>query len=360
MDFEEIKYRIDIIFEFQEHNREFPKKQSNKTTYKIVKGGKNPFSEQNEWKTYTKYENCEYLLKLYNANVSEDLKNEFLKYVSSKIYDIENIVLTTYFLHKLKRYDTLFEKCFSSQFSAYGLKLSLFCDIWNYILSEEYQDLPDDILKNLKLILKKLDTESNGHPPNGLGYSTPTKRLHNENLYNLHMLVNQVQMERLKLKLDEGINTEINEDLIKLKKSIKEYGFNQELNEVLDKIDNDYYKYSEDEFEIKKSIDLLREFFNRYCDQIIDNVGTISTKKFKVDKDLKDPPRVQKHKYLSKNFNLTEGEGRTLKAVNKMLNEEVHHWKSKREKFRITKNFVIEFCLMLSIKFEQFKFDFKN
>lgn len=156
---------------------------------------------------------------------------------------------------------------------------------------------------------------------------------------------------RLKSRLLDGINLEVNQDQGELQNLIKSLGFNPDLDEILNKINAKIYAAG-DKFDQKECIDLIRSFFNELCVSIAHSVQAKSQKPLASSIGRMGEAMA----YLrSKDIAfLDESEDAFFTKFNGFLScKGVHVLKSEREYARIAKNMAIEIGLFLLERLEK-------
>lgn len=303
--------------------------------------------------TYLVYENFELLNQLYSRiSSNKNQKTLFLICVSEHIisdkislnnfddmpssYNACTAGLAFYFLFRIKGLSILqniMQKRAIEQISLdiiYKI-IQMILIYEHYLITEEDIEYFEDIRSNLVHYAVDLDKPM---------------------MHNIYDLINDLKVYRLKKELSDDINYEINKDKEKVHKYILDYGFDGNAAEALNKIDNSYYDSSENSFDLRNNISLLKEVFDSVTKSVLEKLKQV-TGRNPIKKNQNEHDTEMKHRFICKELSFTEGERKSMSSINKMLNEEKHSLMSKKEKFRITKNFTIEFLLLLFSKLNQ-------
>lgn len=177
---------------------------------------------------------------------------------------------------------------------------------------------------------------------------------HNKKVRIINSLINDIRFHRLEKELNENFNFEINQDKEKVQQFIKRYGFDEDSASALDKIDESFFDSSEESFDLRNNISLLKEVFDSVTESVLNQIIEL-TDENPTQKHEKEHPTETKHRFICEKIEFTEGESKSMSSVNKMLNEEKHSLISKKEKFRLVRNFTIEFILLMFTKLAQLK-----
>jgi len=308
------------------------------------------------------YPNLDFLLKLYTTISSNgQLKNYFLKWIIKHIEsDIKDILnkegtytesnrttagLAFWFLFKLRRLD-LAEKAIRER-NHHELQSEEIIISILYILTYEHYLMTEKDIETLENITESL-----------LRYKADQIEPYEESDYIkerrlIKDLFSDIKFYRLEKELAENFNFEINQDKEKVIEYILKFGFNKEASEALNKVDEIYYAAVEDDFEFSKTISQLKEIFDKLLKDTLAELKALTGEK-PVALEKEDPART-KHRFIGEKLGFTKGEDKTLTALNQMLNEEKHTLISKKEKFRLVRNFTVEFFLLLFIKLDNLK-----
>jgi len=303
--------------------------------------------------TYLIYENLELLIKLYlKISSNKELKKSFICKVLT-YFELYNTIicgfnkktvadLAFYFLFKIRRLD-LAEKVVVS--GTNNTLDDIYKTIQRLLIYEHYLMTEED-LKIIKRIINAILI----FKPKNVGRFEYSRQIDMKRF--MEDLINDLDVYRLKKELSDDFNYQINQDKEKVQKLILDYGFDSNAAKALSEIDESYYDYSEENFNLRNNISLLKEIFDNITDSVLEKLKLITDKK-PVKKNDKEGPTERKHRFICEELLFTEGEKKTMSSINKMLNEEKHSLISKKEKFRITRNFTIEFLLLLFSKLNQ-------
>ncbi len=315
--------------------------------------------------THLIYDNLDLLIKLYSKISSNpNLKKLFLDQVTS---NIENNIyferqtglrfniagLAVFFLFRINKLDILekaIEKRKKNKLLSDNID-SILVVIKDILIYEHYKLNEENIIL-LKKIVDNLITIMLGHSRRFFMREDYDSRI-NETIEGMDNLFNDLEVHRLKIELSDNLNYEINQDKEIVQKYILEYKIDETASLALNKIDQSYYDISEESFDLRNSISLLKEVFDKVTKSIMDDLIQFTGEK--PTKISNEHPTETKHRFIEEKLIFNEGEKRMMGAVNQMLNEEKHSFMSKKEKFRITRNVTIEFLLLLFSKLDKFK-----
>jgi len=312
--------------------------------------------EKNVPDIYVEYENLDLLLKLYSKiSANYKLKNFFINWITKYSIDYENneplednkitASLTFYFLFKIKRLNIAKEKIKFRYDKKYPANM-LYYAIQN-ILRYEHHLISEIDIKYLEEIIDNL------YNFRSTIIVTDKEIRNNQQTKTIRDLFNNLKIYRLKKELNEDINYEINQDKERIQKIIRNFGFDENISEALNKIEEAYFYSSENGFDIRNNISLLKEIFDKVIFSILNKLEKVTNEK-PTKKNEKEHPSETKHKFICDKLLFSEGERKTLSSINKILNEEKHSLISKKEKFRITRNFTIELLLLMLSKLDNF------
>ena len=156
--------------------------------------------------------------------------------------------------------------------------------------------------------------------------------------------IHEIEYERIRGNLFEGVNFEINQDKEALQSNLKSLGFSKTLQESLDYIERQF-RSSDDEFDYKSCAGHIRSFASGVIKEIAIKVA---------QSEGTDLPKKSYSKYLKdQKFFHGSREAEFLQAFTNYLSaNSVHKLNSEREVARIGKNIAIEFALLLSQRLE--------
>lgn len=174
-------------------------------------------------------------------------------------------------------------------------------------------------------------------------------------LHNIEDLCQKILFLRLKNRLDEGYNAQINQDKEAVFEKITNLNFPPELNTILDKIDEYYWDTKKNEFDWSMAISKIREFWDVLTKHMVEKIESKTGDSYKKY----DGKFMAKKRKLIANY-LRIGDGKSkedliLDGLIDIVNKEgAHNLISEREYFRLSKNMSIELSLLLLTKLEKF------
>ncbi len=312
------------------------------------------------------YKNLDLLIKLYTVISNDpDLKISFLDWIQNHIqndnktistddghhfcYNKSTSGLAFRFLFQIRRLD-LAEMALDKRHKN-KLKSNDIYDAIKSVLRFEHYKMSEAELSVIERIANALFLESVRLIDVNESFQ------HNQKAKVISDLINDIRSYRLEKELLENFNYEINMDKERVQKFIKRYGFDQNSANALDKVDESFFDSSEKSFDIRNHLSLLKEVFDSITESTLIDLKSISGEN-PTKKD-KETHTQMKHHFISEKLCFTEGERKLMSAVNSMLNEEKHSLISNREKFRLVRNFTIEFLLLIFTKLAQLK-DFEK
>lgn len=349
MDYNELIEKINIVFNQELNNRE-----GGHDSYSFVIYGEEPslnidyapLIEPEPEKVRLEYSTMETLKKLYLFIENDlSLKSHFIQILTNKIekeepikhhyiiYDLTDLAFIT--LIYINNVDIALDSLIKRNNE---LVINSHLKFLEGFIHNHYHYMNENQLKRLRKFISETD----------INVGSPSMWAQK-----IIKMIDKILFKNLNLQL-EGIDFEFNLDKKKVQDMISKYGFNKKVSEALDKIDKEYYKVSEDAFDLRNNISLLKEVFDDFMSSISSELIKITGKKPE-KKHEKEHDTEMKHRYIGENLMFSEGETRTMGALNQMLNEEKHSLISKKEKSRITKNFTIEFILLTLTKFQKIK-----
>jgi len=160
---------------------------------------------------------------------------------------------------------------------------------------------------------------------------------------------NAILIKDLGVRLEGGIDLEINLDQKALTKEFKRFGFAEDLEITLEKIDKKLM-VAEDGFDYKNCMDLIRSFTERFYEQIANSLQIKDWRKG----DERDSLKVAKH--FKKVELISEDQANMLTSIRHFLSiKGSHRLKSQHEDARLSRNMTIEFSLYLIRRLENKK-----
>lgn len=318
-----------------------------------MKGLVEGYKEQNKIEldipnVYVSYENLEMLIGLYNLIPDLKLKEWFIKLIVNHLKNDDCSGLCFYFLFRVKKFELLrvsIKKRIKKDLSFNDILIAT-----KNILKYEHNNLNEIELKKFENIISGVINHIFNKYPR-LSYDAKYNNKFNTGIYEL---ISQIKVMRLKKELKENFNYEINQDKEKVQEFVRIYGFDKRISEAFNKIDELYLGISEDEFDFRNNISLLKEIFKRAMDSVLKEIETITNEK-PIKLSDKEDPTLTRHRFITQNLSFSEGENKTMSSLNYMLNEEHHSLISKKEKFRLVRNFTIEFILLVFSKLQSLK-----
>jgi|GEM_PF-7054780 len=214
----------------------------------------------------------------------------------------------------------------------------------NHLLNCAWNSFTKEQLYNIRAWCSS--SQDKGSPLcTSLSNNTPNNLILRDAFQQIKNQVNKILVKDVIKRIESGYNPEINEDVIKIKEEILKFGFPSDLSQALDKIDIKF-DTSNDAFDFKGTMDLLRSFTERLYRSILDQYGD-DGKKVK-EQDSEKVARFFKDKGL-----VNEHFADMIQSQRHFISDTAsHRLKSREEDARLSKNMVIEMSLYLLRRFQ--------